>query len=114
MPLVDGAFFTVEAYHRPMTNPTPTNVTSPSTLAPSFIRTYLPLVAGLLGTFLLKKFGVEVDTATAGAVVTVVISAVYYTIARFLEVFASEKWGYVLGFRAAPTYGQSPEHRATD
>lgn len=73
-------------------------------LAPSLVRTAIPFLAGLFGTWLLERFGVEVDTATVGALLTAVIGYVYYVVVRFMEVFVSDRWGYVLGFRKKPVY----------
>lgn len=79
-----------------------------ATLTPSLVRTLLPFLAGLIGTWLVEKFGVEVDTATVGALLTAGIGYGYYVVARFLEVFGSDRWGYILGFRKLPVYADPP------
>lgn len=89
--------------------PQPVEVQTPSaTLTPSLVRTLLPFIAGLIGTWLLEKFGVEVDTATIGALLTAGIGYGYYVVVRFLEVYGSDKWGYILGFRKLPVYASPP------
>lgn len=89
--------------------PSPVEVQTPSeTLPPSLVRTLFPFLAGLLGTWVVERLGVEVDTATVGALLTAGIGYLYYVIARFAEVFVSEKWGYVLGFRKTPVYATPP------
>ena len=69
-----------------------------------YIRTYVPIVVGwaiarlgaVLGPF-------EVDSAAISAVVTGVVIAVYYAVARELEQRYS--WaGWLLGSRKQPTY----------
>lgn len=84
--------------------PTPDPQTASSTLAPSFVRTFVPILAGLFGTFLLDQFALNLDENLASAFIAAAITAIYYVVARFLEVFASDKWGYVLGFRKLPVY----------
>lgn len=82
--------------------------TSASTIPPSLIRTLIPLLAGLAGTWLVDKFGLPVNGEVAGALVTAGIAYAYYATARFLEVYASDKWGYILGFRKLPVYATPP------
>lgn len=82
--------------------------TSASTIPPSLIRTLIPLLAGLLGTFLVDKLGVPVNGEVAGALVTSGIAYTYYAVARFLEVYGSDRWGYILGFRKLPLYATPP------
>lgn len=85
--------------------PSPTTETTPpAALAPSLVRTLLPFLAGLVGTWLVEKAGVQVDTATIGALLTAAIGYVYYVVVRLLEVYGSDKWGYILGFRKLPVY----------
>lgn len=85
---------------------------SGGTLGPSLVRTAVPFLAGLLGTWLLKTFGLDVDSATATALVSAGIGYVYYVVVRFLEVYGSDKWGYILGFRKQPTYVPAGEAAA--
>lgn len=82
--------------------------TSASTIPPSLIRTLVPLLAGLIGTWLVDRFGLPVNGEVAGALVTAGIAYAYYAVARFLEVYASDKWGYILGFRKLPVYATPP------
>ena len=85
--------------------PRPVEVQTPAgTLAPSLVRTLLPFLAGLLGTFLLDQFAIEVDSNATTALLTAGIGYLYYAAARFLEVYGSDKWGYILGFRRQPVY----------
>lgn len=82
--------------------------TSASTLPPSLVRTLIPILAGLVGTWLVNTFAVTLDSATAGALVSAAIGYVYYALARFLEVYGSDKWGFILGFRKLPVYATPP------
>lgn len=72
-------------------------------LTPSLIRTLVPMLAGLLGTWLVS-LGTNIDSTVLAGFLTVVIGWVYYAVVRFLEVFSSDKWGYVLGIKAKPIY----------
>lgn len=85
-----------------------TNQSSSPDLSASLVRTGVPFAAGLIGTWALERFGVEVDTATVGALLTAGIGYLYYVVVRFLEVFANDKWGYILGFRKQPLYVDPP------
>ena len=91
-----------------MTTPTPAATVA---LAPSLVRTLTPFLAGLLGTFLLDKLGVAVDSSTTSALLTAGIGYGYYVVARFLEVFASAKWGYILGLPKNPQYAPAARRR---
>jgi hypothetical protein len=82
--------------------------TPASTLAPSLIRTLVPFLAGLIGTWLVDKFGVNIDSTTLGIVVSAGIGYGYYVVARFLEVYGSTKWGYILGIKKVPVYADPP------
>lgn len=82
--------------------------TPASTLAPSLIRTLVPFLAGLVGTWLVDRFGVNVDSTTVGVLISAVIGYGYYVVARFLEVYGSTKWGYILGIRKVPVYAEPP------
>ena len=74
-------------------------------LAVSVIRTTVPMLVGVVITWLATK-GVVIDEGVKASLVaglTGVVSAVYYTIARLLE----QKWGafgLLLGSRKTPTY----------
>lgn len=91
-----------------MTTPPVQHQTPPAALAPSLVRTLLPFLAGLIGAWLVDRFGLPIEGELAGGLVTAAIGYLYYVVARFLEVFASEKWGYVLGFRKTPVYADPP------
>lgn len=80
-----------------------------SALTPSLVRTLVPFVAGLIGTWLVDRFALEVDTATIGGLLVAGIGYIYYVVARFLEVYGSTKWGYILGFRKLPVYADPPQ-----
>lgn len=86
-----------------MTTPAPTTSAS-QTLAPSLVRTAVPFLAGLIATWLAERLGLPVDSATVGALLTALFGYAYYVVARFLEVYASSKWGYILGLTRTPTY----------
>jgi len=91
--------------------PTPivTEVQSPSSgITPSVVRTSVPLLVGLLATWLVDQLGAPIDTVTAGALITAGASWVYYFFARLLEVYASPKWGYILGIGKLPVYATPP------
>lgn len=78
-------------------------------LTPSLVRTLVPFVAGLIGTWLLDRFALNVDNATIGALLTAGVGYLYYVVVRFLEVYGSTKWGYILGFRKVPVYADPPQ-----
>ena len=66
--------------------------------------TLLPLVVTLIVDVVLRTTGVDV-----GSYQTLVAAAagyVGYAVVRFLEVYVSPKWGYILGLKvaSAPTY----------
>lgn len=75
-----------------------------TTLGPSVIRTVVPLAVGLLLTQAAKHLGVKIDEGLTTEVVTVVVSAAYYALARVLEENVSRWFGLLLGKRGAPTY----------
>lgn len=92
-----------------------TNQNVPSVF-PSVMRTVVPLVVGWVVTAL-TSLGVDFGSERTTAVVTVVISAAYYTVFRLLENAAptggkAEKFfGLLLGFVRPPVYppsGQLP------
>ena len=78
-----------------------------SAILASVVRTVVPLLIGLL-VAAFTKVGVPVDDDSVAAVVNGVVSAgvslLYYAVARLLEVFASSKWGWLLGYAKAPVY----------
>ncbi|QNJ57638.1 membrane protein [Streptomyces phage Keanu] len=88
-----------------------TNQSVPSVF-PSVMRTVVPLVVGWVITAL-TSLGVDFGSERTTAVVTVVISAAYYTLFRVLENAAptggkAEKFfGLLLGFVRPPIYPPS-------
>lgn len=76
-------------------------------LLASIVRTVVPLLVGLIVAGL-TKIGLPVDDQDVASIVNGVVSAGvalgYYLIARVLEVFASSKFGWLLGYAKAPVY----------
>lgn len=72
--------------------------------APSIVRTLAPLLAGWLAGLALR-FGVHIDEATALGAVMPALSAAYYVLARLAEQHLAARWGWLLGWATAPTYG---------
>lgn len=69
----------------------------------SVVRTILTPAIVTVGT----KIGLDlsgVDNADLTFIISVAAGYVSYTVIRALEVFASPKWGYILGLPSAPTY----------
>jgi hypothetical protein len=77
----------------------------------SFMRTVVPVVAGLVLT-LLVRIGVTFDSASVAAVVTTVLTGAYYTVFRLLEALAlkirnrplAAIAGILLGWATPPDY----------
>jgi hypothetical protein len=70
-------------------------------LGPSLIRTLVPLLVTLLGPFAARGLGI--DAAQLEQVVSVVLGAVYYLLARLVE----QQWprlGWLLGYPKPPVY----------
>lgn len=94
-----------------------TNTNVPSVF-PSVMRTVVPLVVGWVITAL-TSLGVDFGSERTTAVVTVIISAAYYTLFRLLENAAPtggklEKFfGLLLGFVRPPIYPPSGTVAAT-
>jgi hypothetical protein len=92
-----------------MAVPAPVEVQPPSsTLTPSLVRTLVPLLVGIVATWVARKLGLDPTDPVLSSVITVGFSYGYYVLARFLEVFASDKWGYILGLRKLPVYADPP------
>lgn len=69
----------------------------------SVVRTVtLPLIVALVVNFILKVSGT--DLGEWEPVLVAVFGYAGYAIVRFLEVFVSPKWGYVLGLAKYPSY----------
>ena len=80
----------------------------------SILRTIIPVaVGGILGWF--ASAGIEADPELESALVaafTAAGTAIYYVIARVLEVHVSPKFGWLLGLAKSPdgySEGQPPE-----
>lgn len=86
-----------------MADETPYRQKTDTGLTTSFIRTLVPMLVGLLGSFLTRQ-GMEINDDFLAAGLTVVIGWLYYVVARFLEVYGNSKWGYILGVAKAPGY----------
>ncbi|WP_051742359.1 hypothetical protein [Streptomyces xylophagus] len=77
----------------------------------SFMRTVVPIVAGLLLTLLIH-IGVTFDSASVASVVTTVLTGAYYTVFRLLETLAAKIHnrplatvaGILLGWATPPDY----------
>ncbi|MEU6198928.1 hypothetical protein [Streptomyces sp. NPDC047061] len=77
----------------------------------SFMRTVVPIVAGLVLT-LLVHLGVRFDSASVASVVTTVLTGAYYTVFRLLENLAvkirsrplATVAGVFLGWATPPDY----------
>ena len=84
-------------------------------IGPSIIRTIVPMIVGLLLAALARR-GLAVPESVATEVVTVVVTGVYYGLARVAEVRLSPLWGWLLWLPKAPTYANTPgytgEHEA--
>lgn len=80
-------------------------------LLTSLIRTLVPLLVGTIVAWS-TKLGVpmaEADVATlVNGLVSFGVAALYYLVARLLEMFASSKFGWLLGFAKAPAYQVKP------
>ncbi|MFK0158104.1 hypothetical protein ACIQVL_20395 [Streptomyces sp. NPDC090499] len=77
----------------------------------SFMRTVVPIVAGLVLT-LLVRIGVTFDSAAVASVVTAILTGAYYTLFRLLETLAvkirnrplAAVAGILLGWATPPDY----------
>ena len=57
-----------------------------------------------------SRRGLAVPESVATEVVTVVVTGVYYGLARVAEVRLSPLWGWLLGLPKAPTYANVTEY----
>lgn len=78
-----------------------------SELLPSYIRTFVPFLVGVLGAWLARQ-GFEIDSVVLMHALGAIIGYGYYVVVRFLEVGLSPKWGYILGTRKQPIYAKMP------
>lgn len=76
---------------------------------PGLVRTAVPIILALL-----VQQGIDltgwIDNTTLTIVVSAVVTWLYYLGVRILERFSTTKWGWLLGWPQAPTYGGA--HRA--
>lgn len=72
-------------------------------LAPSFIRTAVPLIVGPL----IARYGFDVNDPTTALMISGVAGYLYYIIVRLLELKAPTL-GYLLGLAKQPTYVSPP------
>lgn len=80
-----------------------------STETPKFVQvtdavvrtTMLPLIVTLVTDLVLRYTGV--DLGTYQLLVAALAGYLGYAVIRFLEVYASPKWGYILGLGTAPS-----------
>lgn len=69
----------------------------------SVVRTVtLPAVVAIGTSWALNEF--DVDLSSWEPVISIAVGYVAYAVVRFLEVFSSPKWGYILGLPKAPAY----------
>lgn len=73
---------------------------------PAFVRTYVPLIVTVLGTWL-AKHGFNVDGAVLQALVGAVLGGLYYALVRLLEAHRAE-FGWLLGVAKQPAYAPGP------
>ncbi len=79
-----------------------------SALGPSIVRTLVPLLVTLIGPWVAENMGI--DGATLTSVLSVVLAGVYYLAVRLLELHVAPRFGWALGWPAAPAY--EPRHAA--
>lgn len=78
----------------------------------STIRTIVPLIVGAILS-LLGQLGVTAAldepsiTAAVTTIVTPFVTAIYYIVVRYLEVFRNSKYGVLLGRQSRPYYPSS-------
>ena len=72
-------------------------------LAPSLIRTLVPLVAGPV----IARFGFDVTDPDTLALATAVFGWLYYVLVRLIET-KYPSFGYLLGIAKAPAYSAEP------
>lgn len=77
----------------------------------SVIRTFVPWLVGVL-VAVLTKWGVPIDDETVATLVNggvlFLTAAVYYVVARLLEVLVNSKFGVLLGYIKQPEYPANP------
>lgn len=81
-----------------------TTMSGAGDLAPSFIRTAVPLIVGPL----IARYGFDVQDPTTATVIAAVAAWFYYVLVRVCELKAPTL-GYLLGIAKQPTYASPPE-----
>jgi hypothetical protein len=73
---------------------------------PAYIRTYIPLLVTVLGTWL-AQHGLNIDGTLLQVVVGAALGAAYYAVVRFLEGHKAQ-FGWLLGVAKQPAYAPGP------
>ena len=73
----------------------------------SLIRTLVPLIVGFLISIPVIA-GTGVSSEQLAGLVTALVTAGYYALARFLEAKVSPSFGWLLGKPGAPVYPPTP------
>ncbi len=76
-------------------------------LAPSFIRTLVPLIVGYLVS-LGARYGFDINDDQAASLITVGATYAYYVVVRYLETHSNSRFGWLLGSARTPTYVTPP------
>lgn len=70
---------------------------------PSVLRTFVPLIVGYFAAWpVAGLLGLREDQITA--LVTVVVTALYYALVRVLETYVEPNFGWLLGWAGRPVY----------
>ena len=78
-------------------------------LAISVIRTWVPIIVGVILTFAAKA-GFNIDSEALTIVITGIITGMYYLVVRFAETHFGSSWGWLLGKASRPAYLRIPEN----
>lgn len=70
---------------------------------PGSLRTIIPIVIALLAQQGVSEIP-GVDSATFSVVIAAIVTYIYYFIVRILERVSSTRWGWLIGYPAAPVY----------
>lgn len=73
----------------------------------SIIRTFVPVLAGQVITWAAAQGILDSTGEISAALITLMtlfFTTAYYALARYLEVFVSTKFGWLLGAPKAPSY----------
>jgi hypothetical protein len=73
----------------------------------SFIRTFVPLIVGVLVSFA-ARHGFDIDSDQAASALTAVFAFVFYAVVRYLETHRNSAFGWLLGSAKQPTYVSPP------